>query len=129
MTSACNSTAKAVTAMKILSRVCLVIGLTSSLVGRADPLFLLADNVASAIHPLASLFSSALGGLARLLTTLFRFGANYVANFIAGAWGIEHADYCSDSETSQKPQETAAVTISHNYLLKSFSTLCSFQGW
>src|ERR1019366_2489248 len=99
----------------------LVIGLTAGLVSVAELVFLLVDHFASAIHPVTGLFACPPSGLTRAFAAFLRFGANYVACFIAGARRIQHTDYSSDTEPCQEPQEAVAVMIRHNYLLRNLS--------
>src|SRR5208282_973751 len=94
-----------------------VVSLPTRLVRRTEPLLLLVKHVVSAIDPVASLFAHAASLLPRSFGAFLRLGANCVAHFIAGARRVQHADYSSDAQTRQEPQETVAVTIRHNYLL------------
>src|SRR5882762_9345589 len=57
----------------------LVICLAAGLVSVAELLFLLAEHVASAVHPVIRLFARPATLLARLLTAFLRLGAKHVA--------------------------------------------------
>src|SRR4029077_5948171 len=99
---------------------CLTIGLTAGLVGGPELLFLLADNVATAIHPISCLFPRFASLLSNPLAPFLSLRDQHFARLFSGSRRVQYAHYRSDPGTRQKPHKTVAVTIRHDFLLNSF---------
>jgi hypothetical protein len=74
--------------------------LAASVVGGAELLLLLLDEVFAAIDPLLCLFASIAGLRAKAFATLFRTFANGVASLGTRLGSIEETDNGADAQTS-----------------------------
>jgi hypothetical protein len=83
---------------------------------RTELVFLLRNVVATAIHPGACLFARLAGTIGNRVTTLLGRIANLLPGLVSGAWGVKNADCCANTQSRKKPQETAAIVISHDCL-------------
>src|SRR5437867_4745621 len=93
------------------------IRLTARFIGCPELLFLLADNVAPALHPVSRLLARLASLLSHPLTSLLSLGNQHLARFFSGARSVQYAHYGSDPETRQKPHKAVAITIRHDFLL------------
>jgi hypothetical protein len=99
---------------------CLTIGLTARFIGGPELLFLLADYVTPALHPVSSLFARLASLLSNPLASLLSLREQHFTRLFSGARCVQYAYYGSDPQTRQEPHKTVAITIRHGFLLSSF---------
>jgi hypothetical protein len=91
--------------------------LTARLVSGPELLFLLANNVPSAIYPIFRMLPRLASLFADAFTTFLSLREQRFSRLFPRARCIQNAHDSSNAETRQEPYKTVAVTIRHNFLL------------
>src|SRR5882762_886672 len=98
-----------------LSRL-LAVRLPSSFPRRTDVLFVLADRVATAVNPVASRLPSAPRMFPSFHTAFFGLCAQRFPGFRSRTWRVQNASRRSNTQSRQKPYQTATAVVRHGGL-------------
>src|SRR6185369_14086052 len=91
-----------------------LLGLTPGFISGTELLFLLINNLASAIYPLICLLAGFIGPFTYVFTAFIRFRTQHFPGFAAGSWCIQNP-YCrTNAYARQKPKEAVAISVCHS---------------